>query len=163
MGQRAAQEAISQFTKEGKRALDQQKLEAVKSQEADEEEMISAQTKKSVQAADTFAEQQTAHVQMSQAAAEEQSEKRSRAEKQKVEATTTAAKLVETQRKEKLYDESTAQWQQAKHRARDKELNRFKEIEKEQEKELQAAHNQKMAVLKSAGADRDARKAEATK
>jgi hypothetical protein len=159
----AAYRWIGQFERDRDQALQAQQLSSVQAQEGDETAVIEAEQQKSIQAAATLEEQQLARSQSDRAAEEEQDTKQFNGKQQQLASKMSGEKLAETTRKEKLYAEATQEWEMRKHRARDTELARFKEIEAEQKKELLAAHDMKESALKAAAADRDAKKDAATK
>jgi len=161
--EQTVKQSIEQFEKQGREATEREQLDAAKSQEDDEGELIESQTKKNTQAAETFAEEALARVKMAHVTEKDRILKRAQAQELKIEGKATAEKLEETQRKETLYSEASKEWRLAKKRARDEELATFKQVEADEEKQLLAAHQEKVATLKAAAADRDAKKAEATK
>lgn len=158
-----AQKATQEYEKQAAEALDAVKFEAAKAQEADEQQMIDSEMNKSAQAASTFATQAMARVQMKHASDHDRLEDKVKADEQRTAAKSTAAKLEETHRKQTIYTEASKEWAIAKQRARDEELATFQKLEAGQQKELEAAQQEKAATLKAAAADRDVMKTEAAK
>merc|ERR1711981_716665 len=157
--EQTVKQSIEQFEKQGREATEREQLDAAKSQEDDEGELIESQTKKNTQAAETFAEEALARVKMAHVTEKDRILKRAQAQELKIEGKATAEKLEETQRKETLYSEASKERRLAKKRARDEELATFKQVEADEEKQLLAAHKEKVTTLKAAAADRDAKKA----